>query len=93
MRRRRSRRISTTEHGRTRTGGLLPPSDQYLVQPGDILQITVWKEEDLQREVLVRPDGGLSFPPAGDSCCCGKNGGQIQKDPARALKITFPNPW
>src|SRR5215472_17491857 len=26
----------------------------------------VWKEQELQSEVLVRPDGGLSFPLAGD---------------------------
>ena len=39
---------------------------QYQVQPGDILEITVWKEEGLQQEVLVRPDGGLSFPLVGD---------------------------
>ncbi len=38
----------------------------YLIQAGDILTISVWKEEDLQVEVLVRPDGKLSFPLTGD---------------------------
>jgi polysaccharide export outer membrane protein len=38
----------------------------YLVQPGDSLAITVWKEQDLQGEFLVRPDGGLTFPLAGN---------------------------
>lgn len=28
--------------------------------------VSVWKEQDLQAEVLVRPDGGLSFPLAGE---------------------------
>lgn len=41
-------------------------TNSYQVQPGDILNITVWKEEGLQQEVLVRPDGGLSFPLAGN---------------------------
>ena len=40
--------------------------EAYKLQPGDVLSITVWKEEDLQRVVLVRPDGGISFPLAGD---------------------------
>jgi polysaccharide export outer membrane protein len=38
----------------------------YLLQPGDVLQIAVWKETDLTAETLIRPDGGISFPLAGD---------------------------
>ena len=34
----------------------------YVVKPGDTLEISVWKEPDLQRQVLVRPDGAFSFP-------------------------------
>jgi polysaccharide export outer membrane protein len=37
----------------------------YVVKPGDILEISVWKEPDLQRQVLVRPDGAFSFPLVG----------------------------
>ncbi len=39
---------------------------RYQVQPGDILEVNVWKEEGLIKEVLVRPDGGISFPLVGD---------------------------
>jgi len=38
----------------------------YKANPGDILEINVWKEEGLLQEVLVRPDGGISFPLVGD---------------------------
>jgi len=41
-------------------------STGYLVQPGDVLQVAVWKETDLTADVLVRPDGGISFPLAGE---------------------------
>lgn len=41
-------------------------SNRYFLQPGDILSVSVWKEPDLQQLVLVRPDGGISFPLAGD---------------------------
>ena len=42
------------------------PKTSYKVLPGDVLFISVWKEPDLQMEVLVRPDGAFSFPLAGD---------------------------
>lgn len=42
------------------------PPEGYTLQPGDVLEISVWKEPDLQRDVLVRPDGGISFPLVGD---------------------------
>lgn len=38
----------------------------YRLRAGDVLEISVWKEEGLDKQVLVRPDGGLSFPLAGD---------------------------
>lgn len=37
----------------------------YTIQPGDTLEISVWKEPDLQRTVLVTPDGAFSFPLVG----------------------------
>jgi polysaccharide biosynthesis/export protein len=40
--------------------------DGYKLRPGDMLVISVWKETDLQGEVLVRPDGGISFALAGE---------------------------
>lgn len=40
--------------------------DSYKVLPGDVLQVSVWREPDLQQEVLVRPDGAFSFPLCGD---------------------------
>jgi len=38
----------------------------YLLRPGDTLTVSVWKETELQSEVLIRPDGGISFALAGD---------------------------
>jgi polysaccharide export outer membrane protein len=43
-----------------------PTSTDYKINPGDILNIAVWREEDLKLDVLVRPDGKISFPLAGD---------------------------
>lgn len=41
-------------------------SKEYRVQPGDRLFVSVWREESLQREVVVQPDGGIRFPLAGE---------------------------
>jgi len=38
----------------------------YTIGPEDILAISVWKDEALTREVVVRPDGRISFPLIGD---------------------------
>lgn len=44
-----------------------PVPEGYKLHPGDVLMISVWKETDLQfPEVLIRPDGGMSFPLTGD---------------------------
>ena len=43
-----------------------PKIASYVIGPGDVLRISVWKEEGMQQEVLVKPDGGITFPLAGD---------------------------
>jgi polysaccharide biosynthesis/export protein len=44
----------------------LDSSVGYKLRPGDLLHVSVWKESDLQSEVLIRPDGGISFALAGE---------------------------
>lgn len=39
--------------------------DGYRINPGDVLEVFIWNEKDLTREVLVRPDGFISVPLAG----------------------------
>lgn len=51
----------------------------YAVQAGDVLEISVWKEPDLQRQVLVRPDGAFSFPLVGDVDSRGKTIADLNK--------------
>ena len=58
-----------------------PPRDPYRINPGDVLQITVWKEEDLQRELLVNPDGHVAFPLAGDLVAGGTGSRCARKSP------------
>lgn len=50
----------------------------YFVQPGDVLRISVWKEPELDRQVLVTPDGALSFPLVGAVDARGKTITELQ---------------
>ena len=66
-------------------------SQGYLIQPGDVLEVSVWKEEDLQREVLVRPDGQISFPLVGDIDAKGKTVSDLRAEITERLQIYIPN--
>lgn len=65
----------------------------YKVQPGDVLTVSVWKETDLQQqEILVRPDGGFTFPLAGEVDTADKSVEEIRSLLADRLKRYIPNP-
>jgi len=66
-----------------------PPG--YRISPEDVLEISVWKEEDLQREVIVRPDGGISFPLVGDIQAAGKTTEELQQDITGSLETYIPD--
>jgi polysaccharide biosynthesis/export protein len=68
-----------------------PARQEYLVNAGDTLEISVWREEDLQREVLVRPDGGISFPLAGEIRAEGRTVAQIRDDLSARLSRYIPD--
>ena len=64
----------------------------YRLQPGDVITVSVWKETELQSEVLVRPDGGFSFALAGDVDAVGKTVEEIRAILVERLKRYIPNP-
>jgi polysaccharide export outer membrane protein len=69
-----------------------PPVETYTVKPGDVLQIAVWKEPDLQGPVLVRPDGTFSFPLAGQVDARGKSVPELQQIVTEKLKKYISDP-
>ena len=48
------------------------PEAAYLLGAEDVVKISVWKDEHLTQEVVVRPDGMISFPLVGDVPAAGK---------------------
>lgn len=73
---------------------LLPSGDTdraYRIGAEDVLDISVWKEKELQREVVVRPDGGISFPFAGDVIAAGKTTSQLRAEITKAVQQFIPD--
>ncbi len=64
----------------------------YALSPGDVLEVSVWKEEGMERNVLVLPDGRISFPLAGHIQAAGKSAEQVEKILAQRLKRYIPDP-
>jgi polysaccharide export outer membrane protein len=69
---------------------LTPP---YIIQPNDVLEIFVWKEEKLTRKVFVRPDGRISFPLIQDLTAAGLSTGELKQRIEDSLRqyIEVPN--
>lgn len=63
----------------------------YLIQPGDILQVTVWREADMQLEVLVRPDGSFSIPLAGEIIAKNKSAASLSREIFEKLQKYMPD--
>ncbi len=66
--------------------------EEYRVGAEDVLEISVWKEESLKKEVLVKPDGSINFPLAGEINAAGKTSSQIQAEIAERISKYIPDP-
>jgi len=69
-----------------------PLTGTYKVNAGDILEVSVWKEEDLQRQAVVRPDGFFSFPLTGDIRAEGETVEGIRQEVASRVSRFIPEP-
>jgi polysaccharide biosynthesis/export protein len=64
----------------------------YVVGAGDVLEITIWKEEGFPKQTLVRPDGGITFPLVGDFQAGGLTVDQIIDGVTERLGRYFSEP-
>ena len=71
---------------------LLIVTPEYFIGPEDVLNITVWRNVDLSREVTVRPDGRISLPLIGDITAVGRTPAQLSEDISSKLKEYKENP-
>jgi polysaccharide export outer membrane protein len=64
----------------------------YRIGPEDVLKISVWKDETLSKEALVRPDGNISFPLIGEIMASGKTVEEVQKEVTQRIAPFISDP-
>jgi polysaccharide export outer membrane protein len=60
-------------------------ADDYIIGPGDTLQVFVWRNPELSVTVPVRPDGKISTPLVENMVAIGKSPSQLARDIERVL--------
>jgi len=66
------------------------PVADYLIGPGDILNISVWKDEALTRQCVVLPDGKIAFPLIGQIPAAGRTVADVSKELEQKLARFVP---
>jgi polysaccharide export outer membrane protein len=72
--------------------GVAVDTHNYIIGSEDILGISVWREPELTRAVIVRPDGKISMPMIGEIQAGGVTPEQLGKDLAQAFTKFINNP-
>ena len=69
----------------------LQATTDFTLGPGDVLDVSVWKDEALTREVLIRPDGKFSFPLAGEVMAAGRSVEDVRGELEERLRKYVPD--
>ena len=64
----------------------------YRIGAEDGLEIAVWRDDTLKSTVIVRPDGGISFPLAGDFIVAGMTAAEVRGELVKRLTRFVPDP-
>ncbi len=59
--------------------------ETYQLGPEDAIEISVWKEPDLTKTLVVRPDGKISYPLVGEIQAAGMTVKQLQDEISKRL--------
>lgn len=66
---------------------------EYLIGPGDVLEVFVWRQDDLTMEVAVDAQGKISFPIVGEIEVGGATTKEIGQKISQGLSRYIRNPW
>ncbi|MEG0859611.1 MAG: polysaccharide biosynthesis/export family protein [Pseudomonas sp.] len=73
-------------------GNAIEKNSPYLLNPGDVVSISVWGDEKLQGEVNVLPDGSITFPLVGRVEVEGLDTATVEKTVAARLEKFISDP-
>jgi polysaccharide export outer membrane protein len=65
---------------------------EYVIGPEDVLEISVWQNEDVSRVVAVRPDGKISLPLIHDIQAAGLTAAELKEVVTQELKPYVETP-
>jgi polysaccharide biosynthesis/export protein len=63
-----------------------PDQAKYLLGPEDTIEISVWKEPELTKQLVVRPDGKITYPLIGEVQAAGQTVTQLQAEVVKRLE-------
>ena len=75
-----------TEAQAAAAGATPPDQDKYALGPDDQIEISVWKEPELTKQIVINPDGKISYPLIGQVQAAGKTVKQIQEEIHKRLQ-------
>lgn len=67
-------------------------TSHYKIRQGDVLNVSVWGDDTLVKEIRVLPDGSISFPLAGHVLVAGFSSSEIELSITKKLKTYLPDP-
>lgn len=71
----------------------LPPVDpDYVIGVEDVLAVNVWREPEMSRVVIVRPDGKITLPLLGEFAADGLTPKKLEAEIAKKLETLVTNP-
>lgn len=76
----------------SRPAAVAVKDEPYRIGCADVLQVAVWKDPDLSRELPVRPDGYISLPIAGELQANGLTASELEQAISQKLKPYVQDP-
>ncbi len=73
-------------------GSALASAGDYAIGAGDIISIAVWKDDSMSRQLVVLPDGHISFPLIGRIKAEGKTINQLESEVTKKLNRFISKP-
>ncbi|MGH8210928.1 MAG: polysaccharide biosynthesis/export family protein [Steroidobacteraceae bacterium] len=64
----------------------------YRLNAGDKIDVSVWKETELQKSLIIAPDGKIALPLAGELLAAGRTVGELRAELVNRLKKFIPEP-
>jgi polysaccharide biosynthesis/export protein len=68
------------------------PGSRYVIGPGDVLSVNVWRESEISQKLVVRPDGMITMPLVGDIPAKGQTPEQLGEVISKKLESVLTSP-